>query len=171
MKRPRRRRKAKFGKHISISARHPEWEAVQRNAKLRGLSIARYLVLLVERDAAREGAGEPAGPALALKWDEQRELLEAVREIRTLMLEGADAAPLVGAYYRNELARRLQALGMAVTPRMVGRVTRGQKEAVRTVLLSDDRTIGVHSTKPPAVIGRSAPGRADRQPAWHRSNG
>ncbi len=29
---------------------------------------------------------------------------------------------LIGAYYRNELARRLQAMGMAVTPRMVGRV-------------------------------------------------
>ena len=29
---------------------------------------------------------------------------------------------LIGAYYRNELARRLQALGMAVTPRMIGRV-------------------------------------------------
>ncbi len=32
------------------------------------------------------------------------------------------SAKLIGAYYRNELARRLQALGMAVTPRMVGRV-------------------------------------------------
>ena len=29
---------------------------------------------------------------------------------------------LIGAYYRNELARRLQALGMAVTPTLVGRV-------------------------------------------------
>ena len=29
---------------------------------------------------------------------------------------------LIGAYYRNELARRLQALGMAVVPRMVGPV-------------------------------------------------
>ena len=29
---------------------------------------------------------------------------------------------LIGAYYRNELARRLQALGMAVAPRMVGPV-------------------------------------------------
>ena len=29
---------------------------------------------------------------------------------------------LIGAYYRNELARRLQSLGMAVTPRMVGPV-------------------------------------------------
>ena len=32
------------------------------------------------------------------------------------------SAKLIGAYYRNELARRLQALGMAVTPRMVGPV-------------------------------------------------
>ena len=29
---------------------------------------------------------------------------------------------LIGAYYRNELARRLQSLGMAVTPRMIGDV-------------------------------------------------
>ena len=29
---------------------------------------------------------------------------------------------LIGAYYRNELARRLQALGMAATPRLIGRV-------------------------------------------------
>ena len=29
---------------------------------------------------------------------------------------------LIGAYYRNELARRVEALGMAVTPRMIGRV-------------------------------------------------
>ena len=32
------------------------------------------------------------------------------------------SAKLIGAYYRNELARRLQALGMAVAPRLVGRV-------------------------------------------------
>ena len=29
---------------------------------------------------------------------------------------------LIGAYYRNELARRLQALGMAVSPTLVGRI-------------------------------------------------
>ncbi len=29
---------------------------------------------------------------------------------------------LIGAYYRNELARRLEALGMAVAPRLVGRI-------------------------------------------------
>ena len=32
------------------------------------------------------------------------------------------SAKLIGAYYRNELARRLQALGMAVTPTLVGRI-------------------------------------------------
>ncbi len=31
-------------------------------------------------------------------------------------------AKLIGAYYRNELARRLEALGMAVAPRLVGRI-------------------------------------------------
>ena len=33
---------------------------------------------------------------------------------------------LIGAYYRNELARRLEALNMAVTPRMVGRIPEPQ---------------------------------------------
>ena len=92
MRRARRGRRAKPpGKHLSISATDGEWGTVRRNADRRGLSIARYLVGLVERG----GPEEIAGPALALDAAEQRELLEAVREIRTLMLEGADAAPLV----------------------------------------------------------------------------
>ena len=89
MRRGRRRRKV--GKHISLSATDADWETVRSNAKRRGLSIARYLVELVERDASEEDAG----PALALAAEEQRELLEAVREVRALMLEGEDAGPLV----------------------------------------------------------------------------
>ena len=85
MRRARRGRKA--GKHISISATDADWETVRRNADRRGLSIARYLVELVERDASEEDAG----PALALAAEEQREQLEAVREVRALMLEGEDA--------------------------------------------------------------------------------
>ena len=88
MRRARRGRKA--SKHISISATDAEWETVRRNADRRGLSIARYLVGLVEQD----GPEEDAGPALALAADEQRELLEAVREVRALMLEGEEAVPL-----------------------------------------------------------------------------
>ena len=66
----------------------------QRNR--RGLSIARYLVELVERDASEEDAGlRHECPELTLAAEEQRELLEAVREVRALMLEGEDAGPLV----------------------------------------------------------------------------
>ncbi len=92
MRRARRGRRAKpSSKHISISAWDSEWETVRRHADRRGLSIARYLVGLVERG----GPEEIAGPVLALDAAEQRELLAAVREVRSLMLEGADAAPLV----------------------------------------------------------------------------
>ena len=87
----RRRRRRKVGKHISLSATDADWEIVRSNAKRRGLSIARYLVELVERDASEEGAGLE----LTLAAEEQRELLEAVREVRALMLEGEDAVPLV----------------------------------------------------------------------------
>ena len=87
----RKRRRRKVGKHISLSATDADWEIVRSNAKRRGLSIARYLVELVERDASEEDAG----PALALAAEEQREQLEAVREVRALMLEGEDAGPLV----------------------------------------------------------------------------
>ena len=92
MRRGRRRRKV--GKHISLSATDADWEIVRRNAKRRGLSIARYLVELVERDASEEKAGlRHECLALALAAEEQREQLEAVREIRALMLEGEDAGP------------------------------------------------------------------------------
>ena len=92
----RKRRRRKVGKHISLSATDADWETVRSNAKRRGLSIARYLVELVERDASEEDAGlRHECPELALAAEEQRELLEAVREVRALMLEGEDAGPLV----------------------------------------------------------------------------
>ena len=85
----RKRRRRKVGKHISLSATDADWEIVRSNAKRRGLSIARYLVELVERDASEEDAGlRHECPELALAKEEQRELLEAVREVRALMLEG-----------------------------------------------------------------------------------
>ena len=57
----RKRRRRKVGKHISLSATDADWETVRSNANRRGLSIARYLVELVERDASEEDAG-PALP-------------------------------------------------------------------------------------------------------------
>ena len=80
MRRGRRRRKV--GKHISLSATDADWETVRSNANRRGLSIARYLVELVERDASEEDAGlRHECPELTLAAEEQRELLEAVREV------------------------------------------------------------------------------------------
>ena len=89
-----------MGKHISLSATDADWEIVRSNANRRGLSIARYLVELVERDASEEDAG----PELTLAAEEQRELLEAVREVRALMLEGEDA----GLRHECPLVRDMQ---------------------------------------------------------------
>ena len=92
MKRGRRRRRKPVSKHISISATDADWEVVRSHANRRGLSIARYLVELVERDGSDEDTGlRHECPAVALSAEEQREQLESVREIRALMLEGEDA--------------------------------------------------------------------------------
>lgn len=80
MRRPRRRAGTGSSRHLSLSATDAEWDVVRRNAQARGLSIARYLVGLVERGGAEEGA------TVSLTRDEQRELLRSVREIRALML-------------------------------------------------------------------------------------
>ena len=102
MRRGRRRRKV--GKHISISATDADWETVRRNAKRRGLSIARYLVELVERDASEEDAG----PALTLAAEEQRELLEAVRERKIQGLAPSAVAARVLAREAGIPTRTLQ---------------------------------------------------------------
>lgn len=152
MRRPRGGRKAKFGKHISISARDPEWDAVRRNAELRRLTIARYLVWLVERDAA---CGEPMGPVLALDRDEQRELLAAVREIRALLLEGADAAPLV-ADMQERIAIRFNAWVSAMAGS--GRLDE-VREALQAVL-GEDRA--------DAVTARIAPSPPEARTSGER---
>ena len=101
----KRRRRRKVGKHISLSATDADWEIVRSNATRRGLSIARYLVELVERDVSEEDAGpRHECSELALAKEEQRELLEAVREVRALMLEGEDA----GLRHECPLVRDMQ---------------------------------------------------------------
>ena len=91
MRGPGRRRKPKPNRHLSLSATDAEWAMVSRNAASCGLSKARYLVGLVERDASGSGTGAGAGedpdPSMALAPEEQRELLEAVRAIHALLLE------------------------------------------------------------------------------------
>ena len=87
MKRPRRGRKRKGGKHLTISARNAEWEEARAKAKRRGLSMARYVRMLMDRDVSGEEK-----TFTALTPEEQRELLEGVRELRALLKEEA-AAP------------------------------------------------------------------------------
>ena len=78
---------------LSISATDREWTAIAKQARRRGLSISHYLVGLVLPDSF--GSGLPADPLPALDGVEQRELLDAVRLMRSLLSEtgGPDAAP------------------------------------------------------------------------------
>ena len=87
MKRPRRVRKRKESKHLTISARNAEWKEARAKADRRELSLSRYVKTLLDRDVS---GGEKTFTALAP--EEQRELLEGVRELRALLTEEA-AAP------------------------------------------------------------------------------
>ena len=142
MRRSRRRGKPEAN-HLSISATDTEWEEVRRKADLRGLPMARYLVGLAERDG---GEGEPA---MALAEDEQRELLEAVREVRSLLLEGEDAAPLV-----RDMQERVAVQFAAWSRAMVRSGRRdGLMEALAAVLGEDRARVVAHSlvSKTPAA--------------------
>ena len=89
LSRRRRAERKPEGRHLSLSATDAEWEAVRARAEARGLTIARYLIGLAERD----GAAEP-GPWMALSADEQRELLAAMRELRAMKVEPAPPVPV-----------------------------------------------------------------------------
>ena len=66
--------------------------------------------------------------ALALAKDEQREQLEAVREVRALMLEGEDAGPLV-----RDMQERIAVMFAAWASAMTGS---GRSEELRVALAS-----------------------------------
>ena len=87
MKRPRRVRKRKESKHLTISARNAEWKEARAKADRRDLSLSRYVRTLMDRDVSGEEK-----TFTALTPEEQRELLEGVRELRALLREEA-AAP------------------------------------------------------------------------------
>ena len=164
----RKRRRRKVGKHISLSATDVDWETVRSNAKRRGLSIARYLVELVERDASEEDVGprheclRHECPALALAKEEQRELLEAVREVRALMLEGEDAGlrhecPLV-----RDMQERIAVQFDAWASAMAGS---GRLEELRAALASvvgkERARIAAASVAKRAKVAQAGEGRND----------
>ena len=88
----RRRRAARHpSKALSLSATDADWAVVKEKAARRGLSISRYVVVLVL------GGGWEArdGPALVLSGDEQSEMFETVRAFRALMGDEAEAPSLI----------------------------------------------------------------------------
>ena len=83
----------------------------------------------MERDASEEDAGpRHEWPALALAKDEQREQLEALQEVRALMLEGEDAGPLV-----RDMQERIAVMFAAWASAMAGA---GRSEELRLALAS-----------------------------------
>jgi len=157
LRRVRRRRKARRpSRHISISATDADWEVVRGNADRRGLSIARYLLELVERDASEEDAGlQHEYPALALAKEEQREQLEAVREVRALMLEGEDVSPLV-----RDMQERIAVMFAAWASAMAGS---GRSEELRLALvavLGEERAgIAAASVSASTAVSTETPAR------------
>ena len=153
--RPSRRGRPRRGPHISISATDEEWAGVRRDAARRGISIARYFAELAERD------GDEEAPSMALAASEQRELLAAVREVRSLLLEGADAAPLV-----RDMQERV-AVGFRAWARTLARSGRGDvlMEALVAVLGEDRaREAAAALTEPErrAAAPRPAPDPGER---------
>ena len=90
--RRRRRRTPKTpSRQLLISATDEEWETVGAHADRRGLSKAAYLTAL----AARDVAGGQAGPPLVMNRDDQRMIVEALRELRRGLAGGGDTPALI----------------------------------------------------------------------------
>ena len=90
--RRRRRSKPKApSRQLMISATDEEWETVGAHADHRGLPRAAYLTAL----AARDVAGTQAGPPLVMTRDEQRDLVEDLRELRRGLAGDGDTPALI----------------------------------------------------------------------------
>ena len=122
----RRRRGAGSAKHLSLSATDADWAPVRARAAERGLSIARYVVGLVEADAAREQAGPvPAPPEPA----ESHDALTATVGALAARLDGEAGGVGSVESMRRGVAALLDAWAL-------GRVRAGEGDAVRAVLAS-----------------------------------
>ena len=96
MRRPPRPRH----RHVSLSMRDAEWEELGRRAEHRGMTRAGYVAWLAEHD---RNAGARA--LAALDAEQQRQLLEMLREIRTCVTAAAEDAPKVLEAEERVLAR------------------------------------------------------------------
>ena len=127
VRRQRRRRPKRPSKQIMITANDDEWEKVGTHADHRGMSKAAYLVALVARDVA----GGQAGPPLVLARDEQRAVVEGLRELRRALCEDGDTPALI-ADIQVRIATMFDAWARDL-------VARGKQDALHHALAS---TIG-----------------------------
>ena len=128
----RRRRGANSAKHLSLSATDAHWEPVRAQAAGRGLSIARYVMGLVERDAARAraGAAPPSDAAESLPAPDSSESpsapIETVRALLSRLEDEVETASRI-ASMRRDVAALFEAWAL-------GRVRAGRGDAVRAAL-------------------------------------
>ena len=117
-------------KHLSLSATDADWEPVRAQAAGRGLSIARYVMGLVERDAARERAGPGPDTTASLPPPDPAESPPApIETVRALVsrLEDETGVDSCIASMRRDVAALLEAWALE-------RVRAGRGDAVRAAL-------------------------------------
>ena len=120
-----RRRGGTRAKHLSVSATDADWEPVRARAAGNGLSIARYVIGLVERDAARERAGAVPTPTPD-PAESPPAPIETVRALASRLEGEAEAVSCIASMRRN-VAALLEAWAL-------GRVRAGRGDAVRGAL-------------------------------------
>ena len=101
-----------------------DWDVVRANAARDRLSMARYVVELVNR-AARSDADEPT---LSLDAGEQRELIETVRGLRAL-IQGDEEAPALIRDMQIRIAAVLDVWALDM-------VREGRRDELRAILAS-----------------------------------
>ncbi|MDE0045504.1 MAG: hypothetical protein OXU19_06520 [bacterium] len=94
-------------RHVSLSMRDAEWEELGRRAERRGMTRAGYVAWLAEHD---RNAGARA--LTALNAEEQRLLLEMLREIRACVTAAAEDAPKLLEAEERVLARLTRSRGL-----------------------------------------------------------
>ncbi len=151
--RPRRRRRKKPpSKHLTLSATDDEWDMVKSRAPRRGLSLARYLVGLANRD----GAQENDGPPLALSSVQQRELLGCHREILSL-LKGDDGTPSLIA----DIQARIAVMFNVWVKDMIGRGRGEDLQAELARIVGEEQAARVMASVRRTVTKRPRPRATD----------
>ena len=120
----RRRRSARRSKTLTLSSNDADWAVLREKAARRRLSISRYVEMLVLGSdwEVRDG------PALALAKREQREMLQTVRELRSLLGDRPEAPSFI-----EDLQTRIALL---FDEWAISMVDSGRREALRALLVT-----------------------------------